>query len=426
MSSADEVRHLHDPRQRGRWAGGAAKRPVVRRPVQVQAGTSRIGADSPVMAARPVDHHSGIPRPHSSASFGLERRGSKRCVRSDDATGRKEHGGAQDDAEERSDCGHPRQPPLIRVDATDCSTHAIPLQLAAPPFPGPHGKRSAAPRTRMWGGRPGLCIDKIEITEARTGSACSRTVTRASVRVRWPCRSAAAKLSSERTDRLGEASRCRSVSRSIARCTRPLGRRWRGDSAGSAPRSASSQLAGPMLQRHHLGVQRAAGALAEVQPAQGALPLAQLAFENAEQGELVVAVHARSPPAAAAGPTSDGATSPGAMREPPGPSSPRPGRATGPTRTSRGRRRCPQQSTARAPPAQCPPGAVPAPPMSSPCTWDAACRQSSKRTSHQRFRSAGEPGSGQVWPIGSFAPAARDTAPTTRRTATRPGSPRPA
>ena len=56
------------------------------------------------------------------------------------------------------------------------------------------------------------------------------------------------------------------------------------------------------------------------------------------------------------------------MREPPGALVAPPGGVVGATRTSRGRRRCPQQSTARAPPAQCPPGAVPAPPMSSPCT----------------------------------------------------------
>ena len=47
-----------------------------------------------------------------------------------------------------------------------------------------------------------------------------------------------------------------------------------------------------MLQADHLGVQRAAGVLFEVQAGEGVLALAELPLEHAEERELFVAVHA--------------------------------------------------------------------------------------------------------------------------------------
>ena len=105
-----------------------------------------------------------------------------------------------------------------------------------------------------------------------------------------------------------------------------------------------SQLApgGALLQVHHLGVQPAAGALLEVEAGESALALAELPFEDAEQRQLLVAVHLGPPPALGAGVPgrragqSEAGPSTGPLGVPVAP----PGGVVGATRTSRGSRWC--------------------------------------------------------------------------------------
>ena len=113
------------------------------------------------------------------------------------------------------------------------------------------------------------------------------------------------------------------------------------------------ELGGPVLQAHHLRVQRAAGVLFEVQARQGVLPLAELPLEHAEERELLVAVHAAhlrrsmqdypaglpgschvNPDIASSRPRS------GERPPDPGPSSPRPGGWSGRRGRRGGEERC--------------------------------------------------------------------------------------